>query len=88
MLSANQKKNIISEYRKLQSDTGTSEVQIALLTARVSYLQEHFKRHKQDLHSRRGLLRLIGQRRKLLRYLKSTHINRYRMLIGRLGLRK
>lgn len=88
MLSANQKKNIISEYRKLQSDTGTSEVQIALLTARVRYLQEHFKRHKQDLHSRRGLLRLIGQRRKLLHYLKSTHINRYRMLIGRLGLRK
>ena len=88
MLSTEQKRLIISKYQQLQSDTGSPEVQVALLTARITDLQEHFKKHRQDFHSRRGLLRLVSQRRKLLDYLKISNIERYRSLIKRLGLRR
>ena len=79
---------IIKEYQKDASDTGSADVQIALLTARIRYLTEHFKTHKKDHHSRRGLLRLVSQRKKLLSYVKSSDINSYANLISRLGLRK
>ena len=88
MLSTEQKQAIVTEYQLCQGDTGSPEVQVALLTARIEDLQGHFKAHKQDFHSRRGLLRLVSQRRKLLDYLKSKDIERYRTLIGRLGLRR
>jgi len=82
-----QKSLIVDEYRTHGTDTGSPEVQIALLTRRIQYLTEHFKIYKKDFHSRRGLLRLVGRRRRLLEYLKNKDITRYRNLIERLGLR-
>ena len=82
------KKTIVDEYGSASGDTGSSEVQIALLSKRISDLTEHLKFHKHDHHSRRGLLLLVGQRRRLLNYLKKTDINRYRSVIERLGLRR
>nr|WP_272881479.1 MULTISPECIES: 30S ribosomal protein S15 [Fundidesulfovibrio] len=82
------KLKVIEEYKTKEGDTGSPEVQIALLTSRIVYLTEHFKTHAKDYHSRTGLLKLVGQRRKLLNYLKSKDINRYRTLIARLGIRK
>ena len=79
---------IIKEYQKDASDTGSADVQIALLTARIRHLTEHFKTHKKDHHSRRGLLRLVSQRKKLLSYVKSNDITSYANLISRLGIRK
>ena len=79
---------IIKEYQKDASDTGSADVQIALLTARIRHLTEHFQTHKKDHHSRRGLLRLVSQRKKLLSYVKSNDISSYANLISRLGLRK
>ena len=81
------KPNIIEDYRTHDSDTGSSEVQIALLTHRINELTEHFKRHKKDHHGRRGLLKLVGRRRRLLAYLKRKELEGYRTLIARLGLR-
>ncbi|MBZ4201902.1 MAG: 30S ribosomal protein S15 [Methylovulum sp.] len=86
--SAAQKKLVVEEYRLSETDTGSPEVQIALLTAQIVHLTPHFAVHKKDNHSRRGLLRMVNQRRKLLDYLKSKDNNRYRLLIERLGLRK
>ncbi len=83
-----QKHTIISSYKLHDTDTGSPEVQIALLTERINYLSEHFKSHKNDHHSRRGLLKLISQRRKLLDYLRKIDKGRYESVIGRLGLRK
>lgn len=83
-----QKSEIIEKYKVHPSDTGSSEVQIALLTDRIQYLTEHFKTHKKDHHSRQGLLKLVGQRRSLLDYLKKKDINKYRSLIADLGIRK
>ena len=82
------KKEIIGEYRTHEHDTGSPEVQIALLSERIRYLTDHFKLHKRDHHSRRGLLKLVGQRRRLLNYLKDNKVDRYRMIIDKLGLRK
>ena len=82
------KQEIIAKYGRTPNDTGSPEVQIALLTARISLLTEHLKMHKKDHHSRRGLLMLIGQRRGLLNYLKDRDITKYRELISELGLRK
>ena len=82
------KAKIVKEYQRAQSDTGSPEVQVALLTARITDLTEHFKVHVKDHHSRRGLLRMVSRRRKLLDYLKSTNADSYRNLIDRLGLRK
>jgi small subunit ribosomal protein S15 len=82
-----QKTTIIDEFRTHPTDTGSPEVQIALLTRRIQYLTEHFKVQKKDFHSRRGLLRLVGRRRRLLEYLKAKDITRYRQLVEKLGLR-
>ena len=82
------KTEIIGSYRKHESDTGSPEVQVAILSERITYLTEHFKVHTKDHHSRRGLLKLVGQRRRLLDYLKSKDAERYTDLIGRLGIRK
>ncbi len=82
------KQEIIAEYALSEGDTGSPEVQIALLTGRISHLTEHLKNHKHDHHSRRGLLLLVGQRRRLLNYLQNSEIERYRSLIERLGLRR
>jgi small subunit ribosomal protein S15 len=82
------KKQIIDEYATSDGDTGSPEVQVALLTQRIAHLTEHLKEHKHDHHSRRGLLLLVGQRRRLLKYLQKTDIQRYRSLIERLGLRR
>ena len=87
-MSAEQKQTIVEEYGKSPQDTGSTEVQIALLTARITDLTPHFQSHKKDHHSRQGLVRLVNQRRKLLDYLKSKDVERYRELIGRLGLRR
>lgn len=87
-LTAEQKKTIVEEYRLSESDTGSTEVQVALLTANINQLTPHFAAHKKDNHSRRGLLRMVNQRRKLLDYLKDNDIARYRSLIERLGIRK
>lgn len=86
-LLAENKAKIVEEYRLTPEDTGSPEVQVALLTARIKGLTEHFKIHKHDFHSRRGLLRLVSQRRKLLGYLKNLSLDRYRELIQRLGIR-
>jgi small subunit ribosomal protein S15 len=86
-LEAERKSGLIEEYRLHDHDTGSAEVQIALLTERIRYLTEHFKVHKKDHHSRRGLLKLVGQRRSLLNYLKKRKIERYRSVIERLGIR-
>jgi small subunit ribosomal protein S15 len=88
MISTEQKQEIVKQYGKTETDTGSTEVQVALLTARIQDLTEHFKTHKHDFHSRRGLLRLVSQRRQLLDYLKSKEIERYRSLIDKLGLRR
>jgi small subunit ribosomal protein S15 len=82
------KKQIISEYGSTETDTGSPEVQVAMLTKRIQDLTEHLKYHKHDHHSRRGLLLLVGQRRRLLQYLQAKDISRYRSLIERLGLRR
>jgi small subunit ribosomal protein S15 len=83
-----EKKVVIKTYALTDNDTGSTEVQVAVLTTRIQNLTEHFKTHKHDYHSRRGLLKLVGKRRSLLNYLKKKDINRYRSLIERLGLRK
>ena len=88
MLSKERKEAIVAEYGKTPTDTGSPEVQVALLTARITELTEHLKVNHKDHHSRRGLLKMVGQRRGLLEYLKNNDINRYRTLIERLGLRK
>jgi small subunit ribosomal protein S15 len=87
-LANDQKKTIIDEYKTVESDTGSPEVQVAMLTKRISDLTEHLRKHKHDHHSRRGLLLLVGRRRRLLNYLAKTDIGRYRSLIERLGLRR
>lgn len=86
--SAEAKSKIVEEYKRSDNDTGSPEVQVALLTSRIRHLTDHFKVHKGDHHSRRGLLKLVNQRRSLLDYLKNKDIERYRELIGRLGLRR
>jgi len=86
--SGAQKAQIVKDYQRKQSDTGSPEVQVALLSARITQLTEHFKTHVKDHHSRRGLLRMVSQRRKLLDYLKRSNVDKYRTLIDRLGLRK
>ena len=83
-----QKSDLINQYRVHDADTGSPEVQIALLSNRISYLTEHFKTHAKDHHSRRGLLKLVGRRRRLLDYLKQTDVERYRSIIDKLGIRK
>jgi small subunit ribosomal protein S15 len=87
-LASDVKKSIIAEYGSNEADTGAAEVQIAMLSKRISDLTEHLKTHKHDHHSRRGLLLLVGQRRRLLNYLHRTDISRYRSIIERLGLRR
>ena len=87
-LSRDEKSGIVKDYQLNLSDTGSPEVQVALLTSRITDLSDHFKEHSKDHHSRQGLLRMVNQRRKLLDYLKSKDIGRYRDLITRLGLRK
>ncbi|NIR28655.1 MAG: 30S ribosomal protein S15 [Gammaproteobacteria bacterium] len=87
-LSAEQKSQIVQDYQRGPGDTGSPEVQVALLTARIEHLTQHFSAHKQDHHSRQGLLRLVNQRRKLLDYLRRSGQERYRQLIERLGLRR
>ena len=88
MIAKEKKQAIIAEYGRTANDTGSPEVQVALLTARINDLQEHFKAHPKDHHSRRGLLKMVGQRRNMLAYLKKVDIERYRALIESLGLRK
>ncbi len=88
MLDTERRKDIIGKYKVHENDTGSPEVQIALISARIEYLTQHFKAHKKDHHSRRGLLKLVGQRRRLLDYLKKKDVERYRSVIQRLGLRK
>ena len=83
-----QKEKVVKQYQRSGKDTGSPEVQIALLTERINGLTEHFKSHVKDFHSRRGLLKMVSQRRKLLDYLKRTNADKYRQLIDRLGLRK
>ena len=87
-LNKDKKTQLISSYRTHESDTGSPEVQVAILSERISYLTEHFKTHAKDHHSRRGLLKLVGQRRRLLDYLKGKDSDRYADLIRRLGIRK
>ena len=88
MITKEQKAEIAAKYGTKEGDTGSPEVQIALLTARINDLNEHFKAHPNDYHSRRGLLKMVGQRRNLLSYLKSKDIERYRTIVQQLGLRK
>ena len=88
MITKEIKNSIIEEYKTHEGDTGSPEVQVAILTYRINDLNEHLKEHHKDFHSRRGLLKMVGQRRNLLKYLKDTDIERYRSLIARLGLRK
>ncbi len=88
MLTKETKQEIIKKYGVHDGDTGSPEVQIALLTARIAYLTEHLKEHKKDHHSRRGLLKMVGQRRRILSYLSKKNINRYREIIAQLNLRK
>jgi small subunit ribosomal protein S15 len=88
VLDAEQREKVIGDFQLHGKDTGSPEVQVALMTARIEYLTEHFKTHKKDHHSRRGLLKLVGQRRKLLDYLKKKDLERYRKVVQRLGLRK
>ena len=87
-MSAEQKQSVVEQYRRTPTDTGSPEVQVALLTARIGDLTGHFQEHKKDHHSRQGLVRLVNQRRKLLDYLKAKNVERYRDLIQRLGLRR
>lgn len=88
VMTPDKKKEIIDDFRVHPTDTGSPEVQIALLSERITYLTEHFKTHKKDHHSRRGLLKLVGQRRQLLNYLKRKSVERYNSVIERLGLRR
>ena len=88
MMTPERKQEIIKRFARKEGDTGSPEVQIALLTERIIYLTEHFKTHKKDHHSRRGLLKMVGSRRALLNYLKNVDVDRYRNLIAELGLRK
>lgn len=88
VLDAQDKSKIIEDYKTHDGDTGSPEVQVALLTERINYLTGHFKVHTKDFHSRTGLLKLVGQRRKLLNYLRKKDVQRYRDLIARLGIRK
>ena len=87
-MTAEQKAQIVKDFEKSTGDTGSPEVQVALLTARIEDLSQHFKSHTQDHHSRQGLLRMVNKRRKLLDYLKKNKVERYREVISRLGLRK
>ena len=87
-LTVESKSEVIESYRTHASDTGSPEVQVAILTKRIEYLTEHFKIHAKDHHSRQGLLKMVGRRRRLLDYLKRKDLNRYQQIIGRLGLRK
>jgi small subunit ribosomal protein S15 len=87
-LIAEKKTEVVQKYRRHDTDTGSPEVQVALITERIAYLTEHFKTHKKDHHSRRGLLKLVGQRRRLLDYLRKVDANRYKVVIEQLGLRK
>lgn len=87
-LQLEQKKEIIAKFGNNENDTGSPEVQIALLSGRITYLTDHFKIHKKDHHSRRGLLKLVGQRRRILNYLKGKNVERYRTIIKELGIRK
>ncbi len=84
----NTKQNIIKEYGKSEKDTGSAEVQVALMSERIDHLTEHLKDHKKDHHTRRGLLMLVGKRKRLLEYLQNQDINRYRELIDKLGIRR
>jgi small subunit ribosomal protein S15 len=88
VLATEKKQEIIGNFRTHDSDTGSPEVQIAILTERITYLTEHFKVHKKDHHSRRGLLKLVGQRRRLLEYVKRKDVERYKSIISRLGIRR
>lgn len=88
MLAKEIKENIVQEFQTHEGDTGSPEVQIAILTSRINELNEHLQTHKKDFHSRRGLLKMVGKRRNLLNYLKKSDLDRYRTLIKRLGLRK
>jgi small subunit ribosomal protein S15 len=87
-LTTEAKREIVSQYGRADSDTGSTEVQVALLTSRINELTEHLRTHRKDHHSRRGLLMLVGKRRRLLKYLQSSDIDRYRALIQQLGLRR
>lgn len=87
-LTQERKQQLISEFKVHDTDTGSPEVQIAILTEKINYLNDHLREHKKDHHSRRGLLKMVGQRRNLLNYLKNSDINRYRVLIDKLGLRR
>lgn len=88
MLATERKQEIIEQFKRHEGDTGSPEVQIALLSERINYLTEHFRTHKKDHHSRRGLLKIVGQRRRLLDYLKSKDVERYRSIITTLGIRR
>ena len=88
VLSTDQKKELIEQFKRHEADTGSPEVQVGLLTHRIQYLTEHLKVHKKDHHSRRGLLMLVGRRRRLLNYVKSKDVKRYRSIIENLGLRR
>jgi small subunit ribosomal protein S15 len=87
-LTVEKKSDIINRFQQHEADTGSPEVQVAILSERISYLTDHFKTHAKDHHSRRGLIKLVGQRRRLLNYLKKKDIDRYRSLIDTLGLRR
>ena len=88
MTATERKQEIINEFKTHENDTGSPEVQIALLSERITYLTEHFRTHHKDHHSRRGLLKIVGQRRRLLDYLKSKDVQRYRVIIDKLGIRR
>ena len=87
-ITADKKQELVKTFKRHDSDTGSPEVQVALITERIAYLTEHFKSHKKDHHSRRGLLKLVGQRRRLLDYLRTADEGRYKTLIDQLGIRK
>jgi small subunit ribosomal protein S15 len=88
VLATERKQDIINQFKTHEGDTGSPEVQIAILSERITYLTEHFRTHKKDHHSRRGLLKMVGQRRRLLDYLKKKDVERYRTVISRLGIRR
>lgn len=88
MTATERKQEIINEFKTHENDTGSPEVQIALLSERITYLTDHFRTHQKDHHSRRGLLKIVGQRRRLLDYLKSKDVERYRVIIDKLGIRR
>lgn len=88
MLTQQRKQEVIKTFKRSETDTGSAEVQIAILSERVNYLTEHFKAHVDDHHSRRGLLKIVGQRRRLLDYLKRKDVGRYKAIVDKLGLRK